>query len=113
MDSITHLLVAPKIVASLTALLPAILLPVHYPFGDPFLDVGGVGEQVHLRARLQGLERFDRRGEFHAVFRGLRLSTGNLLAVLPSQQYRFPAARTGVPAACSIAVYVPLCLDRA
>src|SRR5690606_1153534 len=91
---------------------PPVSLPALKPLGDASLHVGGIGVQPHPAWPLQGLERLDRSGQFHAVVGGGVLGARRLPAVPAGAQHRAPAARPGIAPAGAVGTNLHHCATR-
>ena len=83
---------------------PVAGLPGLQPLGNAATDVLGVGVKPHGALALQGGERFDDGGEFHAVVRGSRFRHREFPKMRPELQRGRPGARPGVAAAGPIRI---------
>src|SRR3989441_1783036 len=82
---------------------PAAALPVMHPFRDPLRHIQGIGIEPYAAWALERLEGPDRRGELHAVIRGVGLAAVELALGAPGAQQHAPAARARIAAACPVA----------
>src|SRR5690625_1390807 len=85
--------------------LPSVALPAVEPsLGECPVHVGAVGVEVNAARLFQRAERFEGRGEFHPVVRGLRRAARNLTFERAISQNSRPTARAGVAAAGAVGI---------
>src|SRR3990167_85707 len=81
---------------------PAALLPGVDPLRDPVDHIFAVRIEIDPAWLLQGAQRFDHRGHFHAVVGRFALASDKLAFAAAIPQHRAPAARPGVALARSV-----------